>query len=130
MPIIRYMDPLDFVRRTPKGSPHRSTCPIASLLDIVGDKWTLLVVRDLLAGRTRYAELMRNPEGIATNILADRLRRLEKMGIVVRKPYLSNPPRDEYHLTDMGRDLERLLRECMRWGFEHLPHTNPKSNHS
>ena len=121
------MASLDFVRPAPEGSPHRSTCPISSLLDIVGDKWTLLVVRDILAGRHRYSDLMRNPEGIATNILADRLRRLETMGIVVRRPYQDNPPREEYHLTEMGNDLESILRECMRWGFEHLVHTNLRS---
>lgn len=121
------MDPVDFVRAAPEGSPFRSTCPIASILDIVGDKWTLLVVRDIFAGRCRYADLMRNPEGIATNILSDRLKRLEAMGIIERRRYQDNPPRDEYHLTAMGRDLQGVLQECLRWGFEHLPHTKPKS---
>ncbi len=125
--MVNRMDPVDHVKPAPEGSPHRSTCPIASLLDIVGDKWTLLVVRDLFAGRTRYADLMRNPEGIATNILADRLKRLELMGLVERRRYQHKPPRDEYLLTAAGRELEDVLRACMQWGFRHLPHTRPKS---
>ncbi len=71
----------------------RSPCPIANTLDILGDKWTLLVVRDLLfLGKRLYGEFMQSGEGIPTNILADRLKRLEETGLVTKEPYQSNPP--------------------------------------
>ena len=72
---------------------HRSPCPIASALDILGDKWTFLVVRDLLfMGKHQYGELLESPEGIPTNILAERLKRLEAAGLLEKRPYQTNPP--------------------------------------
>jgi DNA-binding HxlR family transcriptional regulator len=69
-------------------TPTRSRCPIANALDLLGDRWTLLVVRDLLfTGRVRFKELLASPENIPTNILADRLRRLEDSGIVDKRVY-------------------------------------------
>ncbi|SRR5712692_1710953 len=102
----------------------RSTCPIANTLDLVGDKWTLLVVRDLLfLGKRLYGDLMQSPEGIPSNILADRLKRLEAAELVVKKPYQHNPVRYEYHLTPKGTDLLPVLQEVIRWGNKHVPGT-------
>jgi len=102
----------------------RSPCPIANALDLLGDKWTLLVVRDLLfMGKRRFGELLSSPEGIPTNILTDRLRRLEEHGIVAKVPYLSRPVRHEYHLTTRGVDLLPILRELIGWAHRHLPGT-------
>src|SRR5215212_6145891 len=84
---------------------RRSACPVAGALDIVGDRWTLLVVRDLLRGKRRYGDLAASSEHIPTNILADRLRRLEQAGLVERRQYSARPPRYEYRLTRMGKDL-------------------------
>ena len=98
----------------------RSTCPAACALDIAGDKWTLLVVRDLLRGRTTYGELAAADEGIPTNILADRLRRMERAGLIEAKPYQQKPVRYSYALTEKGRDLGHVLAAMARWGKKHI----------
>lgn len=110
--------------RTPERGPIRSRCPISSTLDLVGDKWTLLVMRDLLFfGKRRFAELLASGEGISTNILAERLARLERAGLVERRLYRERPPRDEYHPTATGRALRPLLVEMIRFGSEQIPGT-------
>ena len=73
----------------------RSECPITNVLDILGDKWTLLVIRDLVLGKRRYQEFMSSPERIASNILADRLKKLAAAGLVTRRTYQGNPERYE-----------------------------------
>jgi DNA-binding HxlR family transcriptional regulator len=101
---------------------YRSTCPIANVLDIVGDKWTLLVVRDLLLlGKRRYGEFQASPEAIPTNILAERLKRLEAAGLVKKEFYQDNPPRAEYFLTRKGADLGPVLQAMGQWGQKYLP---------
>ncbi len=102
----------------------RSTCPIANTLDLVGDKWTLLVIRDLMfMGKRLYGEFLLSPEGIPSNILADRLKRLEETGLVSKKPYQKNPIRHEYRLTPKGTDLFPVLREMIFWANKHIPGT-------
>jgi DNA-binding HxlR family transcriptional regulator len=103
---------------------QRSQCPIAAALDLLGDKWTLLVVRDLLLfGKKRFGELLASPEKIPTNILTDRLRRLEDAGLVTKVPYLQSPPRYEYRLTSRGTDVFPVLRALIEWGNRHFPET-------
>jgi DNA-binding HxlR family transcriptional regulator len=101
----------------------RSTCPVAGALDIVGDRWTLLVVRDLLRGKRRYGDLAASAERIPTNILADRLRRLEQAGLVERRQYRERPPRYEYRLTHTGKDLAPVVRSVAEWGLRNVPGT-------
>ncbi|HWZ63237.1 MAG TPA: helix-turn-helix domain-containing protein [Steroidobacteraceae bacterium] len=101
----------------------RSACAVANSLDIVGDKWSLLVVRDLLHGKRTYGELADSPERIPTNILADRLERLEGAGIIVSTPYQERPTRYAYSLTPKGRALGDVLLAFVRWGKEHIPGT-------
>jgi DNA-binding HxlR family transcriptional regulator len=101
----------------------RSACAIANSLDIVGDKWSLLVVRDLLHGKRTYGELALSPERIPTNILADRLERLVTAGIVTRTPYHQRPVRYAYTLTPKGRALGDVLLALVRWGKQHIPGT-------
>jgi DNA-binding HxlR family transcriptional regulator len=103
----------------------RSVCGVACSLDFLGDKWTLLVVRDLLMGKQTYSELQASPEGIPTNILAERLKRLQAEGIVDRTRYRERPPRYAYHLTDKGRDLAPVLRSMVKWANKHVPGTLP-----
>ena len=108
--------------KTASSEGSRSTCPIANLLDIVGDKWTLLVVRDLLLlSKRRYGEFQNSPEAIPTNILADRLKRLEAAGLVKKEFYQDNPPRAEYFLTRKGADLEPVLKAMGKWGKQYIP---------
>ncbi|GAB3792181.1 winged helix-turn-helix transcriptional regulator [Dyella agri] len=101
----------------------RSACAVANSLDIVGDKWTLLVVRDLLHGKTTYGELADSPEHIPTNILAERLKRLEAAGIIVGTPYQQRPVRYAYTLTPKGKALGDVLLAFVRWGKQHIPGT-------
>jgi len=101
----------------------RSACAVANSLDILGDKWSLLVVRDLLHGKRTYGELAQSPEGIPTNILAERLKRLEATGIITRAPYQERPLRHAYTLTPKGRALGEVLLAFVRWGKQHIPGT-------
>src|SRR5215472_17344697 len=100
----------------------RSLCPIAGALDIVGDAWTLLVLRDLLFyDKHRFADFLASPERISSNILTERLKRLERGGLVERRRYQQHPPRDEYYLTVRGYDLLPVLRELIKWGKQYVP---------
>ncbi len=101
----------------------RSPCAVACTLDLVGDKWSLLVVRDLLRGNVTYGALQDSPEGIPTNILADRLKRLEEAGLVARSAYQEHPMRYTYRLTEKGRALRDVLRALVQWGTKHIPGT-------
>jgi len=99
----------------------RSACPIAAALDLVGDRWTLLLMRDLLFYRKRrFADFLASPEAVSTNILAERLARLERAGVVERRRYQERPPRDEYHPTERGWDLLPMLSEMIRWSQRHV----------
>ena len=101
----------------------RSPCPIAVTLDLVGDKWSLVIVRDMLVGKRRYGEFLASPEGIPTNILANRLKRLEACGLVSKRPYQDRPPRYEYDLTPSGVSLLPVLQAISRWGNRNIPDT-------
>lgn len=101
----------------------RSSCAIANSLDVVGDKWSLLVVRDLLHGKRTYGELVTSPERIPTNILADRLKRLESAGIIASAAYQQRPVRYAYTLTKKGAALGDVLLALVRWGKEYIPGT-------
>jgi DNA-binding HxlR family transcriptional regulator len=102
---------------------ERSSCPITNVLDLLGDKWTLLVIRDLVLGKRRYQEFMASPEEMASNILADRLSRLEAAGLITRRTYQRNPARYEYFLTNRGKDLEPILEAIIVWGKKQYPGT-------
>lgn len=101
----------------------RSPCAVASTLDLVGDKWSLLVVRDMLHGKNTYSQLLASPEGIPTNILADRLKRLEEAGIIVRAAYQSHPVRYAYSLSKKGEALGGILLAMVGWGKRYIPGT-------
>jgi DNA-binding HxlR family transcriptional regulator len=106
-------------------SSRRSSCPIACSLDLLGDRWSLLIIRDLLRGMTRYGEFLGGPEKITTNILADRLERLEKAGLITSTPYQQNPPRYAYTLTSKGAELKSVLGALASWSIKHLPRVQP-----
>lgn len=101
----------------------RSACPLAGALDVLGDRWTLLIIRDLLRGRQRYGEFAEAGESIPTNILADRLVRLEEAGLVSSSLYQENPQRYAYALTERGRELKPVLAALALWGANHVPGT-------
>lgn len=103
---------------------RRSACPISATLDMIGDKWSLLVIRDLLfTSKRQFGEIASGAERISTNILTDRLRTLEISGIVERNPYQDNPLRYHYSLTRRGRELKPLLLEMISWGNKNIAGT-------
>lgn len=102
---------------------RRSSCPAACALDIAGDRWTLLIVRDLLRGRTTYGALAACDEGIPTNILAARLRRMQEAGLIVAERYQERPVRYAYALTEKGRGLGEVLAALARWGKRYVAGT-------
>jgi DNA-binding HxlR family transcriptional regulator len=107
------------VRRSRKPS-HRSGCPIGITLDMLGDPWTLLVVRDLMfKGGKAFGDFLSAEEGIATNVLADRLSRLESNGIVERKRDPADARRLIYRLTEKGIDLAPVMVEIVLWATRH-----------
>jgi len=115
--------------KTPKplknqaGEVMRSPCPLACLLDVCGDRWTLLVVRDLYFGRSRFKDFTASPEGIPTNILTDRLNRLMRHGLAEQVPAEDGSLRLGYQLTDKGRALGPVLQAMRDWGLKWEPST-------
>jgi DNA-binding HxlR family transcriptional regulator len=102
------------------GFVTNSECPVCRTADIVCGKWTLLVIRDLADGRSRFCELERSLAGISPRTLSLRLRALEEEGIVARQTYPEVPPRVEYALTEKGRALLPVVQEMRRFGHEWL----------
>lgn len=95
------------------------TCPIARGLDVLGDPWVMLVLREVMTGVHRYDDL-RSALGAADNVLSDRLRRLVDEGLLTRRPYSAGArPRSEYHLTEAGADALPVLHALVRWGNRH-----------
>ncbi|HTW12527.1 MAG TPA: helix-turn-helix domain-containing protein [Solirubrobacteraceae bacterium] len=101
----------------PKRHPYDQWSPDARALDLVGDKWTLLIVRDLAAGPRRFVELQRVLPGISTEQLRSRLNRMVADGMLTRKRYREVPPRVDYELTPRARDLMPILGELACWGY-------------
>jgi DNA-binding HxlR family transcriptional regulator len=99
---------------------HDSECSVACTADIIGSKWTALLVHDLSEGARRFSELERSLPGISPRTLSERLRALEQEGIVVRRSYAESPPRVEYELTDKGEALLPIIDEMRRFGREWL----------
>jgi DNA-binding HxlR family transcriptional regulator len=99
------------------GRPRRSPCPVACLLDIVGDRWSLLIVRDLILGQTRFRDFAASSEGIPTNILSDRLERLLSHRIIEQIPARDGTKRLAYRLTEKGEALRPVLKAMRDWGL-------------
>jgi DNA-binding HxlR family transcriptional regulator len=102
-------------------------CPVAKSLDLVGERWTLLIVRDLLRGPARFQDLRAQLAGIPPKLLADRLRRMERQGLVTRALYSKRPPRASYVLTDRGRGLGLVVGALAMWGRQFVgPRSGPR----
>ena len=111
----------------------RSECSISRTLEILGDKWTLLIIRDLMwHGKHTFKDLQESAEKMPANILANRLRRLMDWGLIRRAPYQDRPVRYSYHLTDAGMAIETILLQVMDWGHRNLDggKFSPKSGQS
>jgi DNA-binding HxlR family transcriptional regulator len=101
----------------PKRHPYNQWAPDARALDLVGDKWTLLIVRDLAGGPRRFVELQRVLPGISTEQLRSRLNRMVADGLLTRQRYREVPPRVDYELTERARDLLPVVAALSRWGY-------------
>lgn len=99
---------------------HRSGCPIANLVDLVGDKWSLLIIRDFFLERNTFKQFIDSPEKIATNILTDRLKSLLSKGIIDYTYAPNNKKTKYYYLTDMGIDLYPVIYEMAMWSQRNL----------
>ena len=99
---------------------YGQTCPVARALDVIGEKWSLLILRDLLRhGPLRFQELGQRLPGVAPNTLSARLKTLEAQGVIATRLYESHPPRYEYFLTDKGKALGPVLKALYAWGERH-----------
>ena len=101
----------------------RSKCPVSCILEILGDKWTLLVVRDIFLGKHTFKDLQSSAEKIPSNILTDRLKRLEQNKVVCRELYQEHPKRYRYYLTQKGRDLKPVMESLIVWSNKYIPET-------
>ena len=109
--------------KDPPPTERRSPCPVSCALDLFGDRWTLLVIRDLMLGRSRFKDFVSSPEGIPTNILSDRLERLLEAGIVRQIPASDGGKRMAYELTEKGDALRPTLKSLRDWGLAWEPGT-------
>jgi len=101
-------------------APYDMRCPIARTLDIIGERWTILILRDLfVGGPQKFQDFERSLSGISPNTLSARLKRLEEAGVVERHFYEQHPPRAEYALTQKGRALGPVLKTLLDWGRSH-----------
>lgn len=101
----------------------RSGCPIATTLDLVGDRWTLVIARDMLTGKKRFGQFLTSPERITTNVLTERLSLMQEAGLIEKLAYQQRPPRFEYQLTKKGLGLLPVLQEICRWANRYMPDT-------
>ena len=108
---------------------YNQPCPVAKSLEVVGDRWTLLVVRDLLSGPRRFQDFLGTLPGIAPNILSARLKLMEEHGLIVREFYSDHPPRAQYVLSEKGRELGMVVGALAAWGGRHV-HKQTKLVHA
>jgi DNA-binding HxlR family transcriptional regulator len=103
-----------------KEKKYNIPCNIAETLNIIGDRWTMLVLHEILIGNTTFNEIKKALNGISSNLLSDRLKHLEQSGLIVTTLYSEHPPRYKYTLTDSGRALEGVFHSLILWGRDHL----------
>src|SRR5215475_11173119 len=110
------------------GKRYGQACPVAGSLELVGERWTLLIIRDLLRGPARFQDLRTMLPGIPPKLLSERLKFMHKQGLVERTFYSDYPPRARYALTDKGRELGMVVGALASWGLHHL-HRRPATVH-
>lgn len=101
----------------------RSGCPIASTLDLVGDRWTLVILRDMINGKEKFSDFLDSPERITTNVLTDRLSQMVLAGLAEKALYQERPKRYAYRLTKMGCAMHPIVQEMCRWANVWMPGT-------
>ena len=109
------------IKKLSSSVAKRSPCPVATALDLVGDKWTLLIIRDIgFFARHRNKDFQQGVEGIPSNILASRLKMLLENNLLHKRPYQNSPLRHEYFLTEAGEDLLPVVKAMAKWGKAHV----------
>ena len=103
--------------------PEIKSCPIEATFKIIGKKWTVLIIREILRGNTQFNRFMENIEGISPKVLTERLRELERFGIIRRRIVSEYPIRVEYSLTDVGKGFEPVLLSAASFSMKHMPRT-------
>lgn len=99
-------------------------CPVEITMGLIGDKWKILIIRDLLTGTKRFGELKKSLSGITQKVLTNNLRQMESSGLVLRKVYAEVPPKVEYSLSDTGLSLKPILDSMVQWGNEYRKSRN------
>ena len=99
-------------------------CPVATTVSLIGNKWKLLIIRNLLAGKARFKDLKNGIDGISQKVLTDNLRAMEEDGIIIRKSYPEIPPRVEYELSELGNSLRPIIKSMEVWGNEYKKEKN------
>ena len=94
-------------------------CPVATTVSLIGNKWKLLIIRNLLVGKARFKDLKNGIDGISQKVLTDNLRSMEEAGIIIRKSYPEIPPRVEYELSELGNSLKPIIKSMEVWGNEY-----------
>ncbi|MCH6257956.1 winged helix-turn-helix transcriptional regulator [Puniceicoccaceae bacterium K14] len=107
-----------------KARSYKQACNIALALDLIGERWTLLIIRELILGPKRFGDLLPHLQGMGTNLLTTRLKELETHAVIEKQPCSPNSRRMQYKLTPLGEGLENVLRELIRWGIQ-LPQSPP-----
>ena len=103
--------------------PELKSCPIETTFRVIGKRWTILIIREIFRGNTQFNRFMENIEGITPKVLTERLRELERLGIVRRRIVSEYPVRVEYSLTDMGRGFEPILLSAASFSMKYMPKT-------
>jgi DNA-binding HxlR family transcriptional regulator len=102
-------------------SPDLKSCPIEATFRIIGKKWTILIIREMLRGTTQFNRFVENIEGITSKVLTERLRELQRFGIIRRKIVSEYPIRIEYEMTDLGREFEPVLLTAASFSMRNMP---------
>lgn len=100
------------------------TCPVATTVNLIGNKWKLLIIRNLLVGKARFKDLKDGIDGISQKVLTDNLRAMENDGLIIRTSYPEIPPRVEYELSDLGNSLRPIIKSMETWGNEYKKEKN------
>ena len=101
-------------------------CPVATTVSLIGNKWKLLIIRNLLVGKARFKDLKNGIEGISPKVLTDNLRSMEEDGLIIRTSYPEIPPRVEYELSDLGNSLRPIIKSMEVWGNKYKKEKNIK----
>lgn len=102
-----------------KSNDNLPVCPVETTLMLIGNKWKVLIIRDLLTGAKRFGELKKSNGKVSQKVLTTQLRDMEESGLISRKIYAEVPPRVEYSLTELGKSLQPILNAMLHWGTEY-----------